>query len=77
MYILNDEYDTKKLPFCWLQLVVETFRHSPYRSKINQNSLQVPKVVIKLYYKTLGASGINSPIFPPSLVKFAHGLKNN
>ena len=52
MYILMM---TQNYTFCRLQLVVETFGHSWAQIR-------------KLYYKTLGASVINSPMSPPSLV---------
>ena len=45
-----------KLPFCRLQLVVET----QLNKQSNQNSVKIPKVVSqrirKCYYKTLGTS---------------------
>ena len=66
MYIPNN--DTRNYPFCGLQLMVETFRHST-----NQNSLKSPKLLIqrirKSYNKTLETSAINSPLSPLSLVK--------
>ena len=44
MYIPND--DTHNYPFCRLELMVETFGHLT-KCSINQNSIKVPKVVVK------------------------------
>ena len=45
MYIQND--DTQNYPFCRLQLVADTFVHLTFYYNQNQNSINVPKVLIQ------------------------------
>ena len=56
MYIPND--DTQNYPFCKLQLVVETFKHSNLNKSTIQNSQKSQKLVSQLirkrYIKLLG-----------------------
>ena len=65
IYIPND--DTQNYSFCKLKLRVETFGHSLNKPKNQAN----PTKKRKHYYKTLRTSVINSPMSPPSLIKWA------
>ena len=72
MYIPNG--NKQNCPFYKLQLVVEMFGHSTNKptNQIQKSQKLLCLQIRKNYYKTLWTRIINSPLFPPSLLKYTH-----
>ena len=75
IFIFND--NTQIYPFCRLKLAVETL-YTQLNESTNQKSPKLlRKRIKKRYYKTLGTSVINNPLFPSSMVKSLDVVKGH